>query len=61
MTATHKGRAGHKDRVAELERAPPADPEFWQRPKDRASVQEAILWFLSSERFGFHVEPDRQS
>ena len=26
-------------------------------PKDRASVQEPILWVLSSERVGFHVEP----
>ena len=25
--------------------------------KDRASVQEAILWVLSSERVGIHVEP----
>ena len=38
-TLRPQGRAGHKDRVAQLERAPPAAPEFWQRQGLRTGPQ----------------------
>lgn len=53
--AQPQGRAHHKDRVAELERAPPAAPEFWQRqglrPHVVISTKFQEPWYTYSQDF----------
>ena len=58
-TLRPQGRAGHKDCVAELERAPPAAPEFWQRQGlrtgPRCKSRFSVFWVPNVQ--GDHFEP----
>ena len=57
-TLRSQGRAGHRERVAQLERAPPAAPEFWQRQGLRTGPR-CKSWFSGfwvPNVSGYHFE-----